>query len=169
MSGSHSISDLMPLGKCATQAYFSNRIQLAQVIDWVVAQTGPCHMTVSTFSTSEEFIRRLWRQKRSGQILSCTMYCDLKATRKTLHLYRFMSEVFDSVGLCQNHSKSVLLTNSSHAVGVVTSQNQTRGDRFECGIITSDPVVTANLRDNFAVLSLNSLPLEYLIENRGDQ
>lgn len=158
-------TDLVPLSKLPLQAYFNNRTQLAQVIEWVSSQIGEAHVVISTFSTSEEFIRRLWRMKQSGKIKSCTMYCDLRAARKTLSLYSFMQNVFDKVALCQNHSKVVLLSNDSHRVSIVTSQNQTRGDRFECGIITTDSDIFDNLSRGFDALDLNSLPIEHLITN----
>ncbi len=108
---SSDIPGLMPLEKSPIQVYFSDSIQLAQVLEWVSAQIGPADVTISTFSTSEEFIRRLWRLKRQGLIKSCSMFCDLRAARKTIALAPFMQQVFDSVALCQNHSKVVLLSN----------------------------------------------------------
>lgn len=163
---SSDIPGLMPLEKYPVQVYFSDSIQLAQVLEWVSAQIGPADVTISTFSTSEEFIRRLWRLKRQGLIKSCSMFCDLRAARKTIALAPFMQQVFDSVALCQNHSKVVLLSNHTRCVAVVTSQNQTRGDRFECGVITTDTPTVNKLRLGFEALARKSLPLEHLIENK---
>lgn len=153
---------LMPLEKCALQPYFSNRIQLAEVIEWVLTQIGPADIAISTFSTSEEFLRRLYRLKNKGKVGSCTLFCDLRAAHKTVALYQFIKSVFDSVHLCENHSKVVLLYNIDHGVAIVTSQNQTRGDRYECGIITSDPNTFFNLRLGFDALAANSISLDDL-------
>lgn len=163
---SRDIPGLMPLEKQPLQVYFSDSIQLAQVIDWVVSQTGPADVVISTFSTSEEFIRRLWRLKKQGMILSCRMFCDLRAARKTISLARFMESVFDTVAMCQNHSKVVLLSNATRSVAIVTSQNQTRGDRYECGVITTDTPTVNKLRLGFDALARKSLPLEHLIKNQ---
>lgn len=165
MSVTTELSTLVPLEKSTVQVYFSNRIQLAQVIEWCLNQIGCADMDISTFSTSEEFIRRLWRLKKNNRIGRCTMFCDLKASRKTVVLYSFMKSVFDRVALCQNHSKAVLLTGAGGTVAIVTSQNQTRGDRFECGVITSDIAVINKLREGFDALLQKSLPIESLIEN----
>lgn len=154
---------LIGLEKCGTQPYFSNVVQLMDIVDWVLDQTGPADILISTFSTSEEFIRRLWRMKARGRVLSCSMFCDLRAARKTAGLYTFMRNVFDSVALCENHSKALLITNGLHSVAVVTSQNQTRGDRFECGIITTDHHTIVKLREGFDTLAEKSLPIEQLI------
>lgn len=155
--------NLMPLEKCGVQPYFSNSMQLADVIEWVLSQTGPAHLLISTFSTSEEFLRRLFRLKKKGRILSCGMFCDLRAARKTVSLYHFIKSVFDRVCLCENHSKVLILSNDCYSVAVVTSQNQTRGNRFEAGIITSDPLTVANLRLGFDALAANSLSIDELV------
>lgn len=156
------LNDLMRLEKCGLQPYFSNRIQLAEVIEWVLDQIGPADVLISTFSTSEEFLRRLHRLKNSGRVLSCSLFCDLRAARKTVSLYHFIKSVFHSVHLCENHSKVVLLSNEHHDVAIVTSQNQTRGDRFEAGVITSDPHTFYNLRLGFDAMAEKSLSIDDL-------
>lgn len=153
---------LAPLEKCGLQPYFSNRVQLAEVIEWVLSQTGPAHVAVSTFSTGEEFLRRLARLKDRGSVLSCSLFCDLRAARKTASLYHFLKSVFDRVCLCENHSKVVLISNQTRSVAIVTSQNQTRGDRFEAGVITTDPGTFYNLMTGFDTMSQNSLSLDDL-------
>lgn len=153
---------LMPLDKCVLQPYFSNRIQLAEVIEWVLSQIGDADIAISTFSTSEEFLRRLLRMKNKGHVGSCSLFCDLRAARKTVSLYHFIKSVFDSVHLCENHSKVVLLANGNHRVAIVTSQNQTRGDRYEAGIITSDPDTFFKLRLGFDAMADNSISLDEL-------
>lgn len=138
-------------------------MQLTDVIEWILAQTGPSHLLISTFSTSEEFLRRLYRLKKKGRLLSCDLFCDLRAARKTISLYHFIKSVFDRVCLCENHSKVLLLFNDTHSVAVVTSQNQTRGNRFEAGIITSDSLTFSNLRLAFDILAANSLSIDELL------
>lgn len=129
---------LKPIADTPTQAYFSDRIQLSALIDWVLAQIGPAQMLISTFSTSEEFLRHLFKLRSEHRIVEATLFCDIRAARKITTLKRFMASVFDSVILCQNHSKVVILIGKLDVVAIVTSQNQTRGDRYEAGIITTD-------------------------------
>lgn len=153
---------LKPLAKCAVQPYFSNRVQLVEVIEWVLAQTGPADVVISTFSTGEEFLRRLSRLRQKGLVRTCTLFCDLRAARKTVALSRFMNSVFDSVRLCENHSKVVLLFNDNHRVAVVTSQNQTRGDRYEAGVITTDVLTFYGLVPGFDSMKEKSISLDDL-------
>lgn len=129
---------LKPLSGAPLQAYLDNRIQLFDVIEKILTETGPADIYITTFSTSEEFLRKIYRFKKRGLIRRATMVTDLKASKKTLNLYHFVSNVFDDVFLGENHSKVILITNSKWTVSVCTSQNQTRGNRAESGVITTD-------------------------------
>lgn len=145
------------------QAYFSNTIQLADVIASILEHIGAAEIVISTFSTSEEFLRRIWRLRKEGLITSASLFCDLKAARKTVHLYTFITSIFDTVYLAENHSKVVLLGNNRYRVAIVTSQNQTRGNRFECGIISSSPELYNQLAQGFAEMQDKSLPIDGLL------
>ena len=145
------------------QAYFSNTTQLADVIASILEHIGPAEIVISTFSTSEEFLRRIFRYKRDGKITSATLFCDLKAARKTVHLYKFITELFDAVYLAENHSKVLLLSNKKYKISVVTSQNQTRGDRFECGVVSSSAELFDVLAKGFACMQEKSLPIDGLL------
>ena len=72
------------------QAYFSNTVQLADVIASILEHIGAAEIVISTFSTSEEFLRRIWRLRKEGLITSASLFCDFKAARKTVHLYKFI-------------------------------------------------------------------------------
>lgn len=166
MPRSH-LNILQPLGSRPLQAYFSNRFQLADIIEEVLGQIGNANIIISTFSTSEEFLRRIWRLKNNGRVLSCALFCDLRAARKTVALYHFIKSVADSVHLCENHSKVVLLYNDHHKVSIVTSQNQTRGDRFECGIVTDDLSIYYQLREGFKALQDKSVEIDVLLRRNN--
>lgn len=58
-----------------------------------------------------------------------------------------MTEAFDEVKLTFNHSKVMLVANCEWLVSVITSQNQTYGDRAECTFITTDRDVYLNLNN----------------------
>ena len=127
---------LKPLSDVPLQAYLDNRLQLFDVLEFILSQTGPAKVYVSTFSTSEE------------------------AARKTVNLYTFMSSVFDDVYLTENHSKVLLIENDRWMVTVVTSQNQTRGNRTECAMITTQPDIFLTLRDQFSkIINTRSIHL----------
>lgn len=136
---------LRPLGECPAQAYFCDSLQIADILEWILSQTGPATVLVSTFSTSEEFLRRFCRMKEHGLVKESMLLCDQRALSKTRPLMLFMSQAFDTVRVCANHSKVVLVKNDQWRVAVVTSQNQTRGDRYEAGVVISDQSVFKTL------------------------
>ena len=154
---------IRPLSCTPLQAYMDNRIQLFDVIEKVLSETGPAEIHISTFSTSEEFLRKIFRLRQKGMITKATMLTDLKASRKTVNLYTFISNVFDNVYLAENHSKVILIRNSKWMVSICTSQNQTRGNRAESGMITTAPCVYLDLQKQFSkIVDTNAILLDGL-------
>lgn len=154
---------IKPLSGAPLQAYLDNRIQLFDIIEKILVETGPAEIYISTFSTSEEFLRRIFRLRKRRLLTKATMLIDLKAARKTVNLYTFISNVFDEVYLAENHSKVILIRNNKWMVSICTSQNQTRGNRTESGIITTDPHVFLDLQDRFAkIVNTNAIQLDGL-------
>jgi len=140
---------IRPIERNPLQAYLDNRIQLFDVIEKILQETGPAKVYISTFSTSEEFLRRIYRLKKEGLILRSAMLADLKASRKTVILYSLISNTFDECYLAENHSKVILIENSRFRVSICTSQNQTRGNRTESGMISTDPAIYETLLQQF--------------------
>lgn len=168
MARSKVLEELKPLEKSATQPYFSKSIQLADIIQWVLEQIGRASISISTFSTSEEFLRRLHKFKQKGLISECFLFCDLRAARKTIALKHFMQSTFDRIFLCENHSKVVIMRSDSCEVAIVTSQNQTRGDRYEAGIITTDISTCVYLKMAFIEMAQNSISINDLLLSTGN-
>ncbi|MBR2290803.1 MAG: C4-dicarboxylate ABC transporter [Prevotella sp.] len=128
---------LQPLSKCSLQSYLGRGVHTLGLLDWILRQTGRADVYVSTFSMSDAFLRGFFNLKKKGLIGHSVLLADLKASKKTVKLYREMQCCFDSVYLAMNHSKVVLVQNERHLVTVISSQNQTYGDRAECTVITS--------------------------------
>lgn len=139
----------LPLKEHPLQTFLGPGLQLADIIEWGLDQIGPADVFVSTFSTSEEFLRRFYRIRSQGYVKSSVLLIDLKATRKTLNLYRFISSVFDYCYLAENHSKVILIRSASACLCLVTSQNQTRGDRTECYVLSTSPEIYSTLHNQF--------------------
>lgn len=129
---------LKPLLLFPVQPYLSQHVQIYHVIDSILRQIGPAELVNTTFSVSEEFCRAIYRLRREGLITRAVEVADIKAAAKTVRINGFLTSVFDEIYLAEIHAKVVLLRNDRYTVSVVTSQNQTRGNRFECGIVTTD-------------------------------
>ena len=136
---------LQPLSRCATQTYLGTGLHTLGLLNWILQQTGRADVYVSTFSTSEAFLNGFFKLRKKNLIGHSVLLADLKASRKTLLLYRLMQSCFDSVYLGMNHSKIVLVQNDTHLVSVISSQNQTYGDRAECTMVTTDQMAFYDL------------------------
>ena len=154
---------LQPLSRCATQTYLGTGLHTLGLLAWILQQTGRADVYVSTFSTSEAFLNGFYNLRKKELIGHSVLLADLKASRKTLHLYRLMQSCFDSVYLGMNHSKIVLVQNDNHIVSVISSQNQTYGDRAECTMVTTDQMAFYNLYSGLRdIVDKNSIQLNGL-------
>ena len=140
------VSDLLrPIGEVQTQAYFGRHLHTLGLIKWILSQIGCADVWVSSYSTSEEFLRGFQLMRLSDSIHSAKMLLDVKASKKTVQLWRMMQACFDEVYLGENHSKVILFRTEDCVVSVVTSQNQTYGSRDESTIVTTEPQVFYDL------------------------
>lgn len=102
------VADLLkPIGEVQTQAYFGRHIHTLGLIKWILSQTGSAEVWVSSYSTSEEFLRGFRLMRQSDSIRSAKMLLDVKASKKTVQLWRMMQACFDEVYLGENHSKVI--------------------------------------------------------------
>ena len=165
MKRSASISDyLKPLRDKPYQAYLSNALQVADILDWVLQQLGKSEVWQTSFSISEEFIRRLFFIEKSGLVNRFNLVLDHKATNKTLKLWAFITQVINTTYLADNHSKVLLVkSEKGEVVSIITSQNLTRGNRSESAVVTTDPELFATLHAQIEDLITNhSVPLNDL-------
>ena len=169
MKRTASMADVVkPLAECPSQAYLSNAVQVADLLEWILEQVGTAKVWQTSFSISEEFIRRLFFIEKSGRVKEFNLVLDHKATNKTLKLWSFMTQVIERTYLTDNHSKILLVqAESGQTVSVITSQNLTRGNRHESAFISTDPVVFNTLKSEVDDLIKNhSVPLYDLFIQR---
>ena len=110
------ISDyLQPLQPNQTQCYLTNTLQVADIVEWVLSQIGKSTIWQTSFSISEEFLRRLYFISKSGNVDTIHLLLDFKATQKTLRLWAFLTQVIEHTYLADNvfkrlatHSKFLL-------------------------------------------------------------
>ena len=159
MKRSASISDyLKPLADTPNQAYLTNALQVADVLEWILQQVGKAKVWQTSFSISEEFLRRLFFIEKGGKVLEFNLVLDHKATMKRTYL-------------ADNHSKILLVeSEAGDTISVVTSQNLTRGNRHESTFISTDKAIFAALHGQVTDLIRNhSVPLNDLFAQRLTQ
>ena len=159
---------LRPLKETPFQAYLSNAVQVADILEWILGQVGVAEVWQTSFSISEEFLRRLFFITKDKKVSRINLVLDHKATNKTLKLWAFITQVIERTYLADNHSKILLVKSErGDTVSVITSQNLTRGNRHESAFISTDPAIFAELFAQVSDLIQNhSVPLHDLFRNR---
>lgn len=159
---------LRPLKVTPYQAYLSNAVQVADILEWILAQVGVAEVWQTSFSISEEFLRRLYFITKDKKVSRINLVLDHKATNKTLKLWAFITQVIERTYLADNHSKILLVQSErGDTVSVITSQNLTRGNRHESAFISTDPSIFATLKAQVDDLITNhSVPLHDLFRDR---
>ena len=159
---------LKPLSECRSQAYLTNALQVADVLEWILEQVGSAIVWQTSFSISEEFLRRLFFIEKKGNVREFHLVLDHKATNKTLKLWPFIAQTMEKCYLTDNHSKILLvLADSGQKVSVVTSQNLTRGNRHESAFISTEEHIFDALHTEIKDLICNhSVPMNDLFEQR---
>lgn len=159
---------LRPLKVTPYQAYLSNAVQVADILEWILGQVGIAEVWQTSFSISEEFLRRLYFITKDKKVSRINLVLDHKATNKTLKLWAFITQVIERTYLADNHSKILLVkSEAGETVSVITSQNLTRGNRHESAFISTDPAIFATLKAQVDDLIINhSVPLHDLFRDR---
>lgn len=136
---SEAVKSVRPVSGCPVQAFYTDKFQLFDIMEVILNQFDrKCNVIyITSFSISEEFIRKIWKFKQEMEIGEIIVILDGKAAVKISKLLHFARNVFDEVCLTNNHGK-VILFDCMLPVAICTSQNQTRGNRKEATIITTD-------------------------------
>lgn len=169
MNRTAKIEDLLqPLNEAQHQAYLSNAVQVADILEWILEQVGTAEVWQTSFSISEEFLRRLYFICKDKKVSRINLVLDHKATNKTLKLWAFITQVIERTYLADNHSKILLVkSEAGDTVSVITSQNLTRGNRHESAFISTDPEIFNRLHNQVSDLITNhSVPLHDLFAQR---
>ncbi len=159
---------LRPLKETPNQAYLSNAVQVADVLEWILEQVGVSEIWQTSFSISEEFLRRLFFICKDKRVSRINLVLDHKATNKTLKLWAFITQVIERTYLADNHSKILLVkSEAGDTVSVITSQNLTHGNRHESAFISTDKAIFGRLHEQVEdMINHQSVPLNELFRER---
>ena len=154
---------LKPLAEAENQAYLTNALQVADVLEWILEQVGKATVWQTSFSISEEFVRRLFFIEKSGLVQEYNLVLDHKATNKTIQLWPFLTQVVEKTFLADNHSKVLQVESvKGEVVTVITSQNLTRGNRTSTSLAIFR-TINAQIKD---LITNHSVPLHDLYRGR---
>lgn len=122
--------------------YSNGAFNLVQLMLYVLKQTGPAHVFLSTYSIAEDSISTLRRYVDDGTILSIRFLIDNRVRSISPKPFAHLIASFPDAYRCTSlHAKVALISNDDWHVSIVGSQNATHNPKLERGIIhTSEDI-----------------------------
>lgn len=122
--------------------YSKGAFNLIQLVLYLLKQTGPAHVFISSYSISEESLATLLRYKERGDILSIRFLIDNRVRTISPKPFDYLVTAFpDCYRCCALHAKVALIWNDEYNLSVVGSQNATHNPKLERGIIHTEETV----------------------------
>lgn len=116
--------------------YSSGAFNLIQLIFYILKQTGPAHLFLTTYSISMDSINALHRKVETGELLSVRFLIDNRVRSISPKPFDYLVTTFPDCYRCLAlHAKVALLYNKDWNITVVGSQNATHNPKLERGII----------------------------------
>ena len=116
--------------------YSSGAFNLVRLLFYVLRQTGPAHLFLTTYSISMDSIAALRRKKERGELLSVRFLIDNRVRSISPKPFDFLANTFPGCYRCLAlHAKVALVYNEKWKVSVVGSQNATHNPKLERGVI----------------------------------
>ena len=122
--------------------YSNGAFNLVQLMLYVLKQTGPAHVFLSTYSIAEDSISTLRRYVDDGTILSIHFLIDNRVRSISPKPFAHLIASFPDAYRCTSlHAKVALISNDDWHISIVGSQNATHNPKLERGIIhTSEDI-----------------------------
>lgn len=122
--------------------YSRGAFNLVQLVLYLLAQTGPADVFISSYSIAEDSLATLKRQVEKGSIRSIRFLIDNRVRTISPKPFDYLAGAFPGqYSCCALHAKVALLWNEQWQLSVVGSQNATHNPKLERGIIHTDPDV----------------------------
>ena len=114
-------------------AFSKGQYSLSDVVRWVLEQTGPSDVIVSTWTAAQADIESAFQLLNHGHIRSLRWLVDFSFPRRQPAYCAALRKRFgdDAIRLSKNHAKFVLILNEAWSVVVRTSMNLNENPRFE--------------------------------------
>jgi hypothetical protein len=135
-----------------THFYSFGNFNLVRLIMYLLKQTGPVHLFMTSYSFSNKSIQQLQNHIENDKLLSFQLLIDNRVRSISPKPFQMIASCFNY--RCTSvHAKIALLWNDNWKISIVTSQNATDNPKMERGIIFTDPAVFdfdhKNLTDAF--------------------
>ncbi len=113
--------------------FSKGQYSLSDAVAWLLEQTGPADVTLSTWTAAHAEIESAWRLMNNGAIRSLRWLVDFSFPRRQPGYCDALRERFGDgvIRLSKNHAKFVLIRNEKWNVVLRTSMNLNENPRFE--------------------------------------
>lgn len=113
---------------------------LVKLILYLLKQTGPASLFMTSYSFSQKSIESLNARKASGLIREIKVLVDNRVKVMSPKPFQMLAGSFDY--RCTSvHAKVALIWNETWKISVITSQNATDNPKLERGVIYTDPAI----------------------------
>ena len=126
--------------KVNTHFYSFGNFNLVRLIMYIIKQTGPVNLCMTSYSFSNKSIQQLQRHIETDQLISFKLILDNRVRSISPKPFQMIASCFNY--RCTSvHAKIALLWNDVWKLSIVTSQNATDNPKMERGILFTDPAV----------------------------
>lgn len=116
--------------------YSSGAFNLVQLLFYILRQTGPAHLFLTTYSISMDSIAAFRRKLDTGDLLSIRFLIDNRVRSISPKPFDCLVNSFPGCYRCLAlHAKVALIYNEKWHITIVGSQNATHNPKLERGII----------------------------------
>lgn len=117
-----------------TRGVWSNH----NLLDYVLQQTGPARVWLTSWTISEIAVRTLLQLIDSGTIVEVNCLFDERIKVQCPQAYQLVDKSGVMLKLTKIHAKSIVVLNDEWGVSVTTSANFTRNPRIEKYVVCTD-------------------------------
>lgn len=132
--------------------YSHGNFNLVRLICYLLRQTGPAHLMLTSYSFSRESIEQLQNRVQKQSILSFKVLLDNRVRVMSPLPFQMIAASFD-YRCISVHAKIALIWNDDWKITILTSQNATDNPKLERGTIFTDAEIFdfdyQNLCDEF--------------------
>ncbi len=122
--------------------YTRGAFDLVQLVLFILKQTGPADVVISSYSIAEQTLKTIKRMCDNGDIRSIRFLIDNRVRSISPKPFNFLVTSFPDCYRCLAlHAKVAIISNDDWKIAVVGSQNATHNPKLERGIIHTDPKI----------------------------
>lgn len=116
---------------------------LHHLIRYLVQQTGPANLYLTTWSMTEDPVRALLMLRQEGLIKRADCLLSERISERTPQVMQLAHNVFDRLKFYKSHAKAFILERERMSLVNIGSANLTRNKKNEIGVVDSSPEAVA--------------------------